>query len=68
MFGEDATYHILVQSDTERMANLLSNPQMAKIGFLDFISTIAPIISSAAGPFGPGLRQDREVENRRRYL
>ena len=31
MFGEDATHHVLVQFDTERMANLLGNPQMAEI-------------------------------------
>src|ERR1039457_5820504 len=31
IFGEDATHHVLVQFDTERMANLLGNPQMAEI-------------------------------------
>src|SRR5208283_4657442 len=31
MFGEDATHHVLVQFDTERMANLLGNSQMAEI-------------------------------------
>ena len=30
MFGEDATHHVLVETDTERMANLLGNPQMAE--------------------------------------
>jgi len=67
MFGEDATPHVLVEFDTERMANLLGNPQMAEIRVLDFISTIAAI-RSAAGPFGPGFRQGGEDENSRRYL
>ena len=64
--GEYTAHDIFVDLDSEYKGELLSDPAAAEARFRRFISTMA-VISSRAGPLGPGFRCCLGV-NSKRYL